>query len=58
MDLEGRCTFINAAGAAMIGYARAEILGRNMHELMHSKRADGSPYPVEECPIFRGFQER
>ena len=56
MDLEGRCTFINAAGALMIGYARGEILGRNMHELMHSKRADGSPYPIEDCPIFVAFK--
>ena len=57
MDLSGRCTFINAAGAALIGYAREEILGRNMHELMHSKRADGSEYPVGECPIFVAFQK-
>ena len=56
MDLEGRCTFINAAGAALIGYERDEVLGRNMHELMHSKRADGSHYPKDECPIFQALE--
>ena len=56
LDLQGHCTFINAAGAALTGYEQNEILGRNMHQLMHSKRADGSDYPIGECPIFRAFE--
>ena len=56
MDLEGRCTFINRTGADLIGCEREQVLGRNMHQLMHSRRADGSDYPVEECPIFQAFR--
>ena len=26
-------------------------MGQNLHELIHYKKADGSPYPEEECPI-------
>ena len=26
---------------------------RNIHELIHYQKADGSPYPLEECPIQR-----
>ena len=52
LDLEGRCTFVNAAAAQMLGYTPQECHGRNMHDLIHSKRPDGSPYPVESCPIF------
>ncbi|MBV8807723.1 MAG: sigma 54-interacting transcriptional regulator [Acidobacteriaceae bacterium] len=28
-----------------------------MHATEHHSRADGSPYPLEECPIYRGFLE-
>lgn len=51
LDLEGHCTFINGAGAAMLGFGPSEMVGRNMHALIHHSRADGSPYPVDECPI-------
>ena len=56
IDLHGCCTFINHTGAEMVGYQPAELLGRNMHEVLHYSREDGSPYPVAECPIFRAFQ--
>ena len=53
IDAEGRCTFLNRAGAQMLGFTRLEVLGRNMHKLIHHSRADRSPYPEIECPIFR-----
>ena len=56
LDLEGKCTFINAAGAALLGYEPGQVLGRNMHELAHSRRADGSDYPMGECPISLAFE--
>lgn len=57
IDLDGCCTFINRAGAAQLGYAPAELLGRNMHEVAHHSHADGSHYPEETCPIFKAFRE-
>jgi len=51
IDLEGKVTVVNSAAAQMLGYKQDEMLGRNMHELIHHTRADGSPYPAEECPI-------
>jgi PAS domain S-box-containing protein len=56
IDLEGRCTFINRAGARMLGYEPAEVLGRNMHALTHHSHPDGSPYPDADCPIFAAFR--
>jgi len=55
IDRAGRCTFINRAAAEMIDCPAEQVLGRNMHELLHHTRPDGSPYPVEECPIYRVF---
>jgi formate hydrogenlyase transcriptional activator len=42
----------------MLGYADpSELLGKNMHALEHHTRKDGTPYPIEECPIYIGFQK-
>ncbi len=51
LDLEGRVTVVNPAAAQMLGYKPEEILGRNMHDLIHHHRADGSAYPRAESPI-------
>ncbi len=52
MDLEGRLTFVNRSGADMLGYSPQELLGKDMHSLVHHSHPDGSPYPLEESPIF------
>ncbi|MFT4171168.1 MAG: PAS domain-containing sensor histidine kinase [Rhodocyclaceae bacterium] len=57
IDLRGRCIFINQAGADLLGYSPDEVLGRNMHYLIHHTRTDGDAYAVHECRIFRAFQE-
>ena len=57
-DAEGTCLFCNHAAARLLGYDNpAELLGKNMHALEHHTRADGTPYPIEECPIYIGFQK-
>jgi PAS domain S-box-containing protein len=57
IDMDGHCTFINAAGARMLGREPAWVLGRNMHELTHHSHADGSAYPAHDCPIFNAFRQ-
>ncbi|MBX3653509.1 MAG: PAS domain-containing protein [Ramlibacter sp.] len=57
VDLDGHCMFINRAGALMLGYEPAEVLGLNMHDLTHHSHADGSPYPDTDCPIFNAFRQ-
>jgi PAS domain S-box-containing protein len=56
IDLDGNCTFINRAGALLLGWVPAEVLGRNMHELTHHSHPDGRHYPVDDCPIFNAFR--
>jgi formate hydrogenlyase transcriptional activator len=56
-DPEGTCLFCNPAAVRLLGYDdSSELLGKNMHALEHHTRADGRPYPIEECPIYAGFQ--
>ena len=52
IDEKGLASFFNPAAARMLGRTAEECLGRNCHELLHHSRPDGSPYPIEECPIF------
>jgi PAS domain S-box-containing protein len=57
VDLEERCTFCNPACLRALGYEGAdELLGKNMHDLIHYARADGTLYPVEECRNFRAVR--
>ena len=55
IDRQGNCIFVNRAICQIIGYRTEEALGRNMHELVHHHKPDGSPYPVEECPAYRAI---
>ena len=57
IDLDGRCTFINRAAAAMLGFTVAQALGRNMHELIHHSHRAGAHYNEHDCPIFRAFKQ-
>jgi PAS domain S-box-containing protein len=51
IDLQGTCTFINTSGAEMLGYRPEELAGKNLHDIIHHTRSDGTPYPRGECPI-------
>lgn len=53
VDAAGLLTFVNRAAARMLGYTPMELLGCDGHALFHHSRPDGTPYPVEECPIHR-----
>ena len=57
IDRDGRCTFINRAGAQMLGYRTEEVLQRNMHDLVHHKHADGRTYPEHDCPILNAYRQ-
>ncbi len=47
---QGEWTFCNQALLRLLGYeSQQELLGRNIHDVMHHTRRDGTPYPREEC---------
>ena len=57
-DADGTCLFANASAARMLGYSDPrELIAKNMHTLEHHTHKDGTPYPLQECPIYVGFQK-
>jgi PAS domain S-box-containing protein len=57
LDHSGNCTFCNKAFLRLLGYRNMEeLLGSNIHQLIHHSRADGSTYPEKECHIYRALE--
>ncbi|HWO37695.1 MAG TPA: PAS domain S-box protein [Candidatus Acidoferrum sp.] len=58
LDCEGNCTFCNPACLRLLGYRDPkDLLGRNMHQVMHHTRENGTPYLQEKCQIYLAFRE-
>ncbi len=56
VDLNGSCTFVNRAALRMLGFRLDELVGRNMHEMVHHHYPDGRLYPNEECVVYGVFR--
>ena len=53
VDMQGCCTFINQPALQLLGYQQeTELLGKQMHDLIHHTRADGTHYPAAECRLY------
>ena len=55
VDLDGLCTFVNRAALGMLGFTAEELVGQNMHQMVHHHYPDGKLYPREECSIYNVF---
>jgi two-component system, sensor histidine kinase and response regulator len=52
MSADGLMTFVNPAGAKMLGYTVEELVGHPMHSLIHYAHADGTPLAREDCRMY------
>ena len=57
IDKQGNTTFVNPSAASMLGYRVEELLGRHIHELLHHTKADGTPYPAADCPVYAAIED-
>ncbi len=53
IDNDGVCTFMNRAGSLILGGQPKDFMGKEMHQLVHHKKSNEEPFPVEECPIYK-----
>jgi PAS domain S-box-containing protein len=56
IDLDGKLTFINEAGARALGYQPEQLKGRDVHEIIHHSHADGTPYSKSTSPILQALR--
>jgi len=56
LDTKGKCIFCNPACLDILGYvSETDLLEKNIHELIHHHRLDGTEYPEEECKACLAF---
>jgi PAS domain S-box-containing protein len=62
LNREGVVMFANSAVAALLGAARDELRGHNVHDLVHGYHPGGPPHDPADCPVLlsllRGTVER
>lgn len=56
VDKTGKCTFINQKGLELTGYQESEVLGTNIHTLIHHHKEYGDETKMRSCPIFIRMQ--
>ena len=57
LDADGNTSFINLAGARMVGWKVEELVGKPQHARLHHTRADGTSCSMETCPIYAAIRE-
>ncbi|MFO7766064.1 MAG: PAS domain S-box protein [Pelovirga sp.] len=58
IDRQGICMFCNSACLKILGHEQPQdLIGANIHEKIHHRHADGSPFPAEECRLVRNIDQ-
>jgi len=56
INAEGHATFVNRAAQEMLGWSSEDLLGRNIHDIIHHHHLDGEVYHAHDCPIYQSFR--
>jgi PAS domain S-box-containing protein len=57
LDLHGNCSFVNNSCLSMLGYkSHSDLIGKNMHEIIHNQTEDLVPIDIQECEIYKALQ--
>lgn len=58
INMEGKCIFCNDSCVKLLGYScQEDILGKNVHNIIHYNKSDGSHIPQEDCKILKSILE-
>ncbi|WP_029004723.1 sigma 54-interacting transcriptional regulator [Azorhizobium doebereinerae] len=57
VNAEGKTTFVNPAAEQILGWTAEEMIGRDMHAMVHHHHPDGALYPNNTCPIYAAFRD-
>jgi PAS domain S-box-containing protein len=56
VNADGKTTFVNRAAQEMLGWTSEDLLGRDIHTMIHHHHLNGDRYPSHECPIYQSFR--
>ncbi|CTQ51269.1 sigma-54 interaction domain-containing protein [Jannaschia donghaensis] len=56
VNADGKTTFVNRAAQEMLGWTTEDLLGRDIHAMIHHHHLNGERYPSHECPIYQSFR--
>lgn len=57
LNIDGKITFVNPAAVLITGWSADETIGEAGHAQHHHTKANGNPYPLEECPIYAALND-
>jgi len=57
LDAAGNTTFVNEAATRILGWRAEDVIGQPLHDIHHHSHEDGSPYPREDCPIYKAIHD-
>jgi PAS domain S-box-containing protein len=56
VNADGKTTFVNRAAQEMLGWTADDLLGRDIHSMIHHHHLNGDHYPSHDCPIYQSFR--
>ncbi len=56
VNADGKTTFVNRAAREMLGWSAQDLLGRDIHSMIHHHHLSGEIYPAHDCPIYQSFR--
>jgi PAS domain S-box-containing protein len=56
VNADGKTTFVNRAAQEMLGWTTEDLLGRDIHNMIHHHHLNGEVYPSQQCPIYQSFR--
>jgi len=56
LNAEGKTTFVNRAAQEMLGWTAEDLLGKDIHSIIHHHHLSGEFYHHHDCPIYKSFR--
>ena len=56
INAEGKATFVNRAAQEMLGWSADDLIGQDLHQIIHHHHLNGDRFHAHECPIYDSFR--
>jgi len=57
VNADGKTTFINPVGEKLLGWKANELVGKDIHSLIHHTKQSGEHFASHDCPIYAAFND-